>query len=203
MNTLAKVVENKELNGIEIYFNEFPSKEAREALKANGFRWNHKKVCWYTKASDKAMEVAQAVANGDKVQATKKATKKAVKKANKFGVKVGDVFHTSWGYDQTNNDFFQVVELVGEQSVRVIEVVPTLEQADACAPMAEDRTYSFKACAKARYSVFIKDQEKGDLKRLRSYAKDGVSNPCFYLSSFANAYLVTSDTMKVYESWYA
>lgn len=28
---------------------------------------------------------------------------------NKHGVKVGDLFYTSWGYDQTNIEWFQVV----------------------------------------------------------------------------------------------
>lgn len=30
---------------------------------------------------------------------------------NIFGVKVGDIFHTSWGYDQTNCDYFEVVRV--------------------------------------------------------------------------------------------
>lgn len=31
----------------------------------------------------------------------------------------GDVLYCSWGYDQTNVDFYEVVDLVGKQSVRL------------------------------------------------------------------------------------
>lgn len=85
---------------------------------------------------------------------------------NKFGVKIGDLFEMSWGYEQTNADFFQVVALVGASSVRVREVRPV---------MKENRTYSHGMAADRVYendgrmlpaverSLFIKDQEKGDL----------------------------------------
>jgi hypothetical protein len=32
---------------------------------------------------------------------------------------VGDIMVSSWGYEQTNVDYYQVVELVGQQSVKV------------------------------------------------------------------------------------
>jgi hypothetical protein len=38
-----------------------------------------------------------------------------------LGVKVGDIFYSSWGYDQTNVDFYEVVGLTGA-SVKVREV---------------------------------------------------------------------------------
>lgn len=45
------------------------------------------------------------------------------KEANKAGhsLKVGDVVYTSWGYDQTNVDFFQVV---GTPSAAYVEIRP-------------------------------------------------------------------------------
>ena len=49
--------------------------------------------------------------------------------------------------------------------------------------------------------VFIKDQERGDLKRLKSYQKDG-SHPQFFLASFTDAHYCVGDTQKMYESWY-
>ena len=36
---------------------------------------------------------------------------------NKYGVKVGDVFYESWGYEQTNIDFWEVVKLRGKTQV--------------------------------------------------------------------------------------
>ena len=38
-----KVLENKELNGLELYFNEKPESQIITALKQNGFRWHNVK----------------------------------------------------------------------------------------------------------------------------------------------------------------
>lgn len=38
-------------------------------------------------------------------------------KINKYGVQVGDVFYNSWGYEQTNIDFWQVVALRGTTQI--------------------------------------------------------------------------------------
>ncbi len=39
---------------------------------------------------------------------------------NKFGVGVGDIFETSWGYDQTNVNYYKVVRVTAMKA----EVVP-------------------------------------------------------------------------------
>jgi hypothetical protein len=43
---------------------------------------------------------------------------KARKSRSNAGIKVGQVFVSSWGYDQTNVNYYEVVELVGKASVR-------------------------------------------------------------------------------------
>jgi hypothetical protein len=71
--------------------------------------------------------------------------------------------------------------------------------------MAEDRVYKLDTSVilpPATGHTFIKDQEKGDLKRLKSYAADGISNPQINMTSYADAYYCGTDTLKAYESWY-
>lgn len=217
----ATITTNPEFNGIEISFTEKPARCTLDALKAQGFRWHNKKAIWYAKNTPERMEAAQAICSiGDYAlqvlaeeaaenrPAYGKGKKKTAEKSqpvNKFGVKVGDIFSASWGYEQTNNDFFQVVALVGESSVRVREVYLPLVDSLTVGPMAEDRTFkvTHELLPAANYSVFIKDQEKGDLKRLKSYAADGKSNPQFNLSSFCDAHYCSADNIEVYESWYA
>lgn len=98
-----------------------------------------------------------------------------------------------------------MVELVGSSPVRVREVYLPLISSEATGPMVKDLTLEVtrKILPARSSSVFIKDQERGDVKRLKSFAKDGVSDPQFKLSSFADSYYVSGDTIKVYESWYA
>ena len=196
------ISENTKYNSREVYFSGKPAAETREALKALKMRWNCKKSCWYGYAT--AENIAAAIA-GEIVNGAAKTAPKAEKKPkrNKFGVQVGDIFSASWGYDQTQTDFFQVVELVGELSVRVREVYPRMIGEDAVSPMSADRIYKITRdiLPPAPHSIFIEDQERGDIKRLKSYDKDG-KHPQFKLSSFANAYLCENETETTYESWY-
>lgn len=118
-----------------------------------------------------------------------------------YGIKVGDVFHMSWGYDQTSNDFFQVIALVGKTSVRIREVslnYTSINQGD----MYEDRIFEIPQNGQmAEYKprgIFIKDQEKGDIKRIFN---DNGGVPYFKVSHHY-ASLVRGKTFKHYESWY-
>jgi len=121
-------------------------------------------------------------------------------------VKVGDVFSCSWGYDQTNVDFFQVVALVGKNSVRLRQVCPVLVKDEAYGPMAADRTYAInegEMLPARSHSVFIKDQVNGDVKRIQDGSYRDEVRPCIKLSSFAWAYPEKPGLTKHYESWYA
>lgn len=201
------VSHNEQFNSVEITFTSKPGDAVRDALKARGFRWHRARGLWYGYAdADEITAAIDAAIQGDATPAPKKA--KATKPApvNKYGVKVGDLFRCSWGYDQTQNDFYQVIALCGSSSVRVREVCPEMIESRGISWGAEDRIYNTNTHGEllppVENSCFIKDQERGDLKKLKSYAADGVSNPQFAVSSYANAYHCGTDTTKVYESWY-
>lgn len=227
--SIAKKELNKDLNGIELYFIVYPLKGTRETLKKEGYKWNHKKSCWYAKQSPFTLSLADvmeetsindyemiAARTGEKVEkiqqtekkdtAPAKAKKAAPKKAepvNKYGVKVGDFFSASWGYEQTNINWFQVVALVGSCSVRVKEVYPdyTTDQENRQA-MSEDRIYKLdrsKMATVRQGGVFIEDHENGDLKRVQVSKWDGKP----YINvGHQTADFVADDTCKEYVSWY-
>ena len=197
------IMNNEQFNSLEIMFDGKPSEEIRTALKDLKFRWHGVKKCWYGYSTEEAVKAAIEGKASAKPEAQEKAQKATA--VNKYGVQVGDIFWSSWGYEQTNNDFFQVIELVGSSSVRVREVYPEIVTTSAVSSMSEDRTLKISRdlLPPVPHSVFIKDQERGDLKRLKSYAADGVSNPQFYLSSFTDAhYLAPGQIKTVYDSWY-
>ena len=52
IETVYREVENKEKQGIELYFDTIPTKAEREELKANGYRWHNVKKCWYKKITN-------------------------------------------------------------------------------------------------------------------------------------------------------
>jgi hypothetical protein len=204
--TAYTITNNAAFGSKEITFNGIPSKEIREALKALKFRWHGVKKLWYGYAEESELEKICGGSTEKILKTEKEAPKKEkAQPVNKFGVKVGDFFSMSWGYEQTNQDFFQVIALVGASSVRIRQVDPPLIAEDAISGMSADRTYRLdtsKILPPSSHTVFINDQEKGDLKRLRSYAADGVSNPQIYMTSYADARYCGSETIKCYESWY-
>ena len=53
---------------------------------------------------------------------------KAAKRAEGHGLIVGDVLSCSWGYEQTNMEYFQVTRLVGKCSVEVREIGQDIEE---------------------------------------------------------------------------
>lgn len=67
---------------------------------------------------------------------------KAERRATGRGVKVGDLLRRSWGYDQTNIDYWQVTALVGETMVEIRELAQEVVQWDGhdrgkCAPIVD------------------------------------------------------------------
>jgi hypothetical protein len=113
---------------------------------------------------------------------------------------VGDIFYMSWGYEQTNLDFFVVVELVGSQSVRIKEcVLKTTEESMYSHGMARDVAFDTSKFEILERSLFCKDDQKGKgmLKRVCQMGDSVYLN----MTSYANAYPYKG--AKVYNSWYA
>lgn len=72
----VKKVINEALDGVELYFAEMPTEETRTTLKANGFRWNKSKRCWYAKRKPETLAIVDGIATGAPVSApTVKAAK--------------------------------------------------------------------------------------------------------------------------------
>ena len=120
-----KVNLNKQLNGIELIFQEKPATEILTMLKGNGFRWHRQKKLWYAKVTDerkafvKELQKAntEIISVPNNVSETPTKVKAKKQPVNKYGVKVGDMFCDIWGYEQTNVDFYQVVYLKGSTTV--------------------------------------------------------------------------------------
>ena len=89
---------------------------------------------------DEAIErFFEARAKAQAFKEQRKAEAKARRDAAKESVKVGDIFYASWGYDQTNVQFFQVVEKKGvtcklqEIGATVVRTEQTCEYVEPCA----------------------------------------------------------------------
>jgi hypothetical protein len=105
--------------------------------------------------------------------AERKAKRQADKKAAcaSHDVKPGDVFRASWGYDQTNIDYYQVVSVSGQMAtVRAINC------------MSEETGFM------SGESVPALDHFIGEPFRVKIQKWDIKSEPYFKVASYANAY---------------
>lgn len=59
-----RILENKEHNGIELYFNSKPEARTIEGLKAHHFRWHGVKKCWFAKSTKENQEYCQLLQFG-------------------------------------------------------------------------------------------------------------------------------------------
>lgn len=57
-----------------------------------------------------------------------KAARKAEQRAKPHGLQVGDILKSSWGYDQTNIDYYQVTQVVGVHTVVIREIAAHTEE---------------------------------------------------------------------------
>jgi len=98
------------------------------------------------------------------VEETKKASRAARSSADR-GLDVGDVLRCSWGYDQTNIDYYQVLRLVGKKSVEIIAICADSKETGNMKGDSVPSVGEFKKDAKP----MIKRATKGAV-RIESYA---------------------------------
>lgn len=94
------------------------------------------------------------------------------------GIEIGDIFSHSWGYDQTNVDFYQVVGKTGKATLIVRPICSS--RVEATGPMAEMVTA-------------LKDQFKGSEFKVRTDGKYFKTNV---------GYASKWDGKPMYSSWY-
>jgi hypothetical protein len=122
----------------------------------------------------------------DKLKAAEKQAKRDAQANLKNPYKVGDILYNSWGYDQTNIDFYQVVD-VGEKSVKIRPIA---------SEMAGDNDGFSSMSA---HVVAIKDEFRGDAqtKILKVWGSGNIYVPVKH-GSMSNW-----DGKPKYMSWYA
>ena len=190
-----KINMNEELSGVELTFSQKPDTRILTTLKDAGFRWHRVKKLWYAKRSETTLQVIAELKEGPSgtvIDDEPKPTDAGSEKENLDGVKIGNLYVASWGYEQTNLSFFQVVK-ISAHNAWFIEVAPEVkEESDAT---WGSRTISFKTdggmLTPIRNATFIKDQLRGD----RKSTKHGTIKFAGY--AYAHKY----NGSGLYESW--
>ena len=98
-------------------------------------------------------------------------TKTEPKKENIFGVKIGDVFYDSWGYEQTNIDFYQVVGLKGKTMVELKPVQKKRKNIGYCSDLVTPIKDKF---INGNYKTRLVDGETKSITRRCNGSKYGL-----------------------------
>lgn len=198
--TNLKVVKNLELKGIELYFTNKPKASIINLLKENKFRWHNVKKCWYNKINDKVMDLVNSLSDGKIEMASNTEVKEKKEVVNIHGVKVGDIFSMSWGYEQTNVNYFQVVELKGSTMIKIREIASQFIRSES----------SLSGYVKPAINTFLErstwtTDTKGEYNNNDGiYKKVLKMGDTIYLNmcSFANAYLTSAEKESFFSKWY-
>lgn len=86
-----------------------------------------------------------------------------VRKAKPRELEVGDILRASWGYDQTNIDFYEVVKLVGESMVEIREIQQARSEVGWAVGKCVPLPGQYRGDA-------MRKKADGDLVKIESYA---------------------------------
>jgi len=121
--------------------------------------------------------LAELMAQDIAREAARKQRSKWAQEANAIAptlVNVGDIFYTSWGYEQTNIDFYQVIEKRGH-----IAIIREIGQ-------NRERTYADGGTCEAVKDHFIGGPIKKKIQASK-YREDQQPEPYFTIASYAHA----------------
>ncbi len=110
-----------------------------------------------------------------------KADKKAREEEEFKNIKVGDIFHCGWGYNQTQCDFYKLTELKGKTGTFI-----------SIGNIETDKETGFDSC----YEKADPTKEFGDTFKKR------LKGSSFNLSSFQHVSKVEDINKSFYHSWY-
>ena len=162
-----ELIAKDERFGFEVYAQRAPR------LVAMAFGGKRSKPDWHYLSKDetrlhaKIEETLRALMASDVAKAERKA-----ERARSHDVKVGDIFRCSWGYDQTNIDYYEVTRVIGE---RMVEITPIAQE-------REETHYMQGEC------VPVPGKYTGDpqRKKVQMYS----SGPSIRIASYASAYRI-------------
>ena len=111
--------------------------------------------------------------------------------------KIGDIYAISWGYDQTNYDFYRIKALRGKTQAVIEPVSMKIKKVDCISSMSADYTYDINTAELKDRDVFITDPQKGKIVKFKDYYED------FQAFEVGGHIATPYKGGKCYESWYA
>ncbi len=115
-----------------------------------GFAGKRSKPDFYTSFASKERAeqyVARWIA-GLQEREQEKLAKRQARKRMANPLQLGDILKASWGYEQTNIDYYEVTKVIGTQTVEVREIGKDSEESDGMQGVCVPAPGSYKSAAK-------------------------------------------------------
>lgn len=154
------IVRPRDLPGVEIAL--YDSANGQCAIGYRGKKTNPDFRYRFDSAARRETYIAKFIADCQKLNEVR-AVRRESRKLDSNPVKVGDIFVSSWGYDQTNIDFYQVVKMSGF----MVDIRPL--RTDNVGSSGDMSYYEMP-----RHGVFLDPEKFGDrAKTLRKKVQKG------------------------------
>ena len=176
-----------EVEGLEFWFKNMPDSYRGGRVWAKAFFGKQAKPVWFLsfKNWDAFLDHARRQTESRKATIKYKQSLRETKKAFVPNVKPGDIFYTSWGWEQTNVEFFQVIEMKGKSSAVFRQIAREMSQDDAPSSMSA-------------YAVPVPNDFVGEPFKKRILEGNSIK-----FASYRIGHLRTDKDKKHYVSWYA
>lgn len=168
--------------------------EINNAFYAMGYSGKRSKADFHYKFKTKenlekyVSEYLKRLMQHEENKIKRKEEKKAQRAAFINPLKVGDIVYTSWGYEQTNIDFYQVIQLIGKATVKLCQL--------KCKDVGNNQGHFMSAT-----KIPLKDQFWKDKILTKRISPLTEGTCCIKISSFETAF-IWDGKPKNY-NWYA
>ena len=177
----AKLVEYKDLKFV-IYKVDIKGEDKPSFSVWKGKQKNPARSYYYRSVEDMKIRIEESKSSADTREEWKN-KRAAEKKAFVVEINIGDIYVESWGYDQTNVNFYQVVGKKGKCTAIIKEIASV---------MVEGSAHSGMSCnVVAVKDSFLNEEDEGMVKRVGEYG--------FRTSSYSSA--SKWDGSEMYKSW--
>ena len=118
--------------GLEVYTYHRPNARGQVVYYGVAFAGKAQKPLWNYAFKDEAQRDRQIAETAKSVEARAKMMKERSDARKQFthGLQVGDILYSSWGYDQTNVNWFEVVGAPTEKMILVREIASKTVRSD-------------------------------------------------------------------------
>ena len=101
-------------------------------------------------------------------------------------VKIGDIYYCSWGYEQTNIDYYMVVKVTKNSAW--------------LASLPDNRTYTGPMCGKC--SPVVKHPNELGTGKMHRIKRFDSGEPYFRINSYSTAFACQPDSSHFFSEWY-